>query len=348
MNLNEYVITFLIASILIFLTILKKEILFKLSNDYQNIQKIHDNYIPPFGGLIIFISFYFYLFIFYKQENFFTYFYVLIPSLLIICVSTIEDLFNNVKPIVRFIIIFISSIIYCALNDELPVIEIWILGEILNNYSLLNILFFSICLTALTNGMNMIDGMNGLAGMTSLCILSSLISLLILFNYDEVNIKILFVLAGILIIFLFFNFPFGKIFLGDTGAYWIGWILGALIIEIFNNAELNTWIAPLLLFYPTMEVVFSTLRKLYNKGNPLLPDLDHLHLKLYFVLKGPVSRKPQFNSFTTVCLMPFWICPILTIVWVQKNPEIAKYFLILFIVLYLIYYLLIPKKENSK
>lgn len=348
MNISEYLFTFLLTLFLFFFVIGKKKYLSKLSNEYIAIQKIHDDYVPPFGGLIIFISFYFYLFFFFKQESFFSHFHILIPSLLIIAVSSIEDLYSNVKPVVRFIVIFISSLIYCALSDELPSIEIWKLGEILKNNSLLNIFFFSLCMTALTNGMNMIDGMNGLAGLTSLCILGSLISIVFLFNIDIVDPNILFILSGIIIVYLLFNFPFGKIFLGDAGAYWLGWILGALIIEIFTYTDLNTWIAPLILFYPTMEVFFSTIRKLISKKNPLFADLQHLHLKLYFLLKGPTSRKPQFNSFTTLCLMPFWICPVLTIVWVQKNPDIAKYFLILFIALYIAYYYLIPKKENNK
>ena len=349
MNINEYLFTFILTLVLFILLIWKKKYLFKLSNEYIAIQKIHDDYVPPFGGLIIFISFYFYLFVFYKQESFFSNFHILIPSLLIIAVSSLEDLFNNVKPLVRFIVIFISSLIYCTLSEALPSIEIWKLGEILKNYSLLNILFFSLCLTALTNGMNMVDGMNGLACITSVCILTTLIALLVLFNYNNIDLKVFIVFLGILLIFLFFNFPFGKIFLGDAGAYWLGWILGAIVIEIFaTTPELNTWMAPLILFYPTIEVFFSTFRKLISRKNPLLPDLDHLHLKLYFLLKGPVIRKPQFNSFTTLCLMPFWICPILTVVWVQKNTDFALYFLILFTILYISFYFLIPRVENNK
>jgi len=348
MNIIEYLFTFLFTLFLFFFVIWKKKYLLKISSEYTTIQKIHYDYVPPFGGLIIFISFYFYLFVFYKQESFFSYFYVLIPSLLIITVSSIEDLFNNIKPLIRFFVIFISSLIYCTFNDALPTIEIWKLGEILKNNSLLNILFFSICMTALTNGMNMIDGMNGLAAITSLCIMTGLIALLLLYNFNSIDLEILFIFLGVLSIFFCFNFPLGKVFLGDAGAYWLGWILGAMVIEIFTFHELNTWIAPLILFYPTMEVFFSTIRKLISHKNPLLPDLQHLHLKLYFLLKGPTSRKPQFNSFTTLCLMPFWISPVLTIVWVQKNPDIAKYFLIFFIILYVSYFYLIPKKENNK
>lgn len=336
------------AAISFILIILNKNTLHKLSGDYQAIQKIHNDYIPPIGGLIIFTNFYFYLFFFYQQSNFFTNYHVLIPSLLIITISSIEDFYNNVKPMIRFSIIFISSLFFCAINAELPIIDLWKIGEFINNNYLIRILFFSICLTALSNGMNMIDGMNGLSGLTSLSILAAIVALVFLFDLGNFDIQIFIILGGLLIVFLIFNFPLGKIFFGDAGAYWIGWILGVIVIELFNSPDLNTWAAALILFYPIMEVLFSTIRKLFVKKNPLLPDLNHLHLKLYFLLKGPIERDPKFNSFTTLCLMPFWICPVLTVVWIQYQSELAKYFLILFIFLYLIYYFLIPLQKNSK
>lgn len=346
MDLVVFFITMLLATILLLLIIFNKNTLQKLSREYQTVQKIHEDFVPPFGGLIIFISFYFYLFFFYQKNNFFTNYHVLIPSILIITISSIEDFYGNVKPIIRFVIIFLSSLIFCSINTELPIIDLWKIGDLINNNDLFRILFFSICLTGLSNGMNMVDGMNGLSGLTSLNILVATIALIFLFDVDNIDIQIFLILAGLLIIFLFFNFPFGKIFLGDAGAYWLGWLFGATIIELFVNPKLNTWAAALILFYPSMEVIFSTFRKLLSKKNPLLPDINHLHLKLYFILKGPTKRNSKFNSFTTLCLMPFWICPVLTIAWVQYQSELAKFFLILFIFLYLFYYFLIPQNKE--
>tara|TARA_B100000035_G_scaffold305943_1_gene307381 strand:- start:2486 stop:3523 length:1038 start_codon:yes stop_codon:yes gene_type:complete len=345
MSLVEIFVTFLFQAIFILIIVSKKNKLSIISSDYTAIQKIHENYTPPFGGLIIFITFYSYLFFFYKTNNYFTNLSILIPSIIIITVGSIEDFYNNIKPIVRFLVIFICSIFYCAITPELPSIEVWKIGEIINDNSFLAILFFSLCMTALSNGMNMIDGMNGLSGLTALSITISLISLNFLFDINTIDIKILIIFAGTLIVFLIFNFPFGKIFLGDAGAYWVGWLLGAVVIKIFSNSQLNSWAAVLMLFYPTMEVCFSTIRKLVDKKNPLLPDLKHLHLKIFFILKGPIERNHQFNSFTTICLMPFWICPVLTIIWIQFQPDLALYFLILFILLYLLYYYLVPEQK---
>lgn len=344
----HFLLTFFLSLLIISLTIWQRNFFKKISNNYETIQKIHSSYIPPFGGIILFFCFNIYIFVFYEGNNFFKNYYVFIPSLLIIIISLLEDLYANIAPIIRFSIIFFSSLIFCIFNSDLPTIELWKIGDLINSNSFIRIVFFSLCLTALTNGMNMIDGMNGLAGLTSLSITSGIIIVITLFNIEDFDIQTLIVFFGLIITFLVFNFPFGKIFLGDSGAYWIGWILGALIIEVFSNNKLNSWIAVLLVFYPTMEVCFSTIRKILNKKNPLLPDTKHLHIKLFYLLKGPINRNQRFNSFTTLCLMPFWIVPILSIIWVQMYIELAKYFLIIFICLYLIYYFVVPDDKNKK
>jgi len=152
-------------------------------------------------------------------------------------------------------------------------------------------------------------------------------------------------LALLLIIFLFFNFPFGKIFLGDAGAYWIGWILGVMVIYLYSNNDLNTWGAILIIFYPLFEVIFSTLRKFIQNKNPLLPDEQHLHLKLYYTIKGPSERSQQFNSFTTLCLMPLWFLPSLMIIWTYFYSHLSFIAIGVMSLIYIYFYLVIPEKK---
>ena len=332
----------LFCIIIFCLTIYLKEKI-NLNPNYNPIQKIHGDYTPPYGGIVIFVFFYLNLFLFYKDsvliEN-----YILIPAILIFISGSIEDIYGTISPVIRFLTIFISSIMFVSLSKSLPIIDFWILGNFINENYIVKILFFSIGLTALSNGTNMIDGMNGLSGFT---ILTILLSIIIFLKFND-NIEILFnellFLICLIIIFLIFNFPLGKIFLGDGGAYWLGWLSGSVLILIFSNNSYNTWIPVLIIFYPIMEVVFSTLRKLLQKKNPLKPDLLHLHLKLYNLLKGPIQRSKKFNSFTTLCLMPFWSMPLLTIIWVIYYAHIAIGFIIFMSLLYIIYYFIIPYK----
>ena len=340
------VLIFLSINILTYLSIIKyKGYLFKFYPDYNPIQKIHDGYVPPVGGLVTALIFYSYLLTLGKTNSFFVNFYVLLPCLAIIFIGAVEDLFGKTSPFLRLFIIFFSSLAYVYNLETLPTLEIYLLGEIVNEYRLLQIIFFSICLTALTNGFNMIDGMNGLIGLTSIAIIGSLIAIIKLFLLDIPYEQDLFYLGIFLLVFLFFNFPFGRIFFGDAGSYWVGWILGAITIDIFSDIRISTWGAVLILFYPSTEVVFSTIRKLYQKKNPLMPDLNHLHIKVYYLLSGGLKRNQNFNSFTTLCLMPFWILPLVSVIWISVYSHFAMIIYLILIIVYLIYYSLIPKKS---
>lgn len=342
------ILSLILLSISFFVLIIKnKNFFYKLYPSYNPVQKIHSEYVPPLGGVIIFFMFFIYLILkklFITIENsFFLNSYIVYPSIAIIFVGIYEDIFGKASVGFRFFTILISSLLYILFTPSLPHINLPIIGDLINNNYLIKILFFTFGLTALTNGTNMIDGMNGLAGITILCILITISMYLYLNNkFIFLNYDIL-VLSIFLFIFLLFNFPFGKIFLGDAGAYWLGWILGVIVIYIFSFKGFNTWIAVVILFYPLMEVFFSTIRKLLKGKSPLKPDEYHLHLKIYKQLKGPTKRDIAFNSFTTLCLMPFWSFPLLSIMWVHYYSHIAIFFIFFMSVLYLIYYKLVPK-----
>ena len=335
-----------IGLILNVLIIKKSDLLKSISNQYNPIQKIHEGFVPPLGGVVIITCFVLYL-ILYQRGSFLFQWYVLIPLAMILLIGLIEDLKSTISPRVRLFIIFLGSIIFCIGNNTYPSLEIYFIGDLINNNLWIKVLFYSLCLTALANGTNMIDGMNGLAGFSLLIITICLISLSILYSNIEVEIKSLVAILVLIIIFLIFNFPWGKIFLGDAGSYGLGWLLGVHVIIIFNSSSLNTWTAVIILFYPIAEVVFSTIRKLIQKKNPMQPDLNHLHLKLYALLKGPVSRSQHFNSFTTLCLMPFWFSPVLLIMWANYYAHLAIYFLVLMVILYIAYYFAIPSKNEN-
>ena len=330
---------------LTFLVIFFKSKLTIFIPDYNSVQKIHNSLVPPFGGIIIAVCYYSYLF-FYKPSASIFDWYILFPAIFILVIGMIEDAKGNVSANLRFSVIFIASIIYLISTPELPKLDIEILGPFLENHKFLKILFFAIGLTALSNGLNMIDGMNGLAGFTALSTLIGIASILVLNQkFDFIKIEILS-LSILVILFLLFNFPFGKIFLGDAGAYWLGWILGVFIINMYVDQSLNSWSAILLIFYPCTEVVFSTIRKLLQRKSPLKPDNEHLHIKLYYMLKGPSERDLKFNSFTTLCLMPLWFCSCVAVVWAHFYSFLAIFFIFVMLVIYAYYFIFIPKPNT--
>ena len=140
----------------------------------------------------------------------------------------------------------------------------------------------------------MIDGVNGLSSfyfLTSFIFLDQVFQLTsssYLYNFDYL-IK-LTILS--LIVFICFNYPLGKIFLGDHGNYFLALLLGVFTIHFYSiNLQLNPWGAILLLFYPIIEAIFTIMRRIFiSKKNILHPDTDHLHSKLFAYLKNYYFR----------------------------------------------------------
>ena len=96
---------------------------------------------------------------------------------------------------------------------------------------------------------------------------------------------------SILIILYLFNFS-NKLFIGDSGSYFLGFIYGFLIIEIYlSNTKLSPFFIILLVWYPCFELLFSIIRKFRFKKSPIVPDTKHLHQLLYISIKKKFKIK---------------------------------------------------------
>jgi UDP-N-acetylmuramyl pentapeptide phosphotransferase/UDP-N-acetylglucosamine-1-phosphate transferase len=86
---------------------------------------------------------------------------------------------------------------------------------------------------------------------------------------------------------------FNKLFLGDNGAYSLSFLMGVLLINIYNlNQNISPYFIILLLWYPCFENLFSIIRKFIEKKNPLKPDNNHLHQLIYLLIK----KKYKLNN----------------------------------------------------
>ena len=110
-----------------------------------------------------------------------------------------------------------------------------------------------------------------------------------------------------------FIFPFGKIFLGDGGAYFNGAIISIVATMLLERHEaLNPLAVVLILSYPLYELSRTVFRRLFAQGSVLWePDLGHLHSKVYRVLKSHGPKRPEFqNSFSAIIVLalPLFCC----------------------------------------
>ena len=315
--------------------------------DYQGIQKIHENQICRLGGLCILsaliIAFLFRSFMIERTMiiNIFLYFSPLLA------VTLLEDIHLHLSPYYRMVMMFLASLLLIFTTlQPLPELSIPVIGSVLNLPYILPI-FYTLALVSIMNGMNFIDGVNGLLSVTVLSAFFGLgLMALITNDSDFLTIVIIFSLPWL--IFLFFNYPFGKIFAGDVGAYWSGWVLGALCIHFFaKHQELLTWSALLILFYPMMEVIFSFFRKIIQKKSPFHPDAEHLHLKIFFFFnKIFVAQPRRANNLVMPFLTFFWLLPPLLAALFYQNLIMTLLSLGILIIVYLGFYRVIPKKVD--
>ncbi len=159
-----------------------------------------------------------------------------------------------------------------------------------------------IWIMAILNAVNLIDGLDGLAcgvsTIMSLCVVA--ISFLL---RDQVVCMIAAALAGACIGFLPYNVNPAKLFMGDTGAMFIGYILGCLMIMgLFRASDVITFFAPfLVLGLPVFDMGFAAVRRILSGRNPFSGDKKHLHHKLVAI--GLSQRKAVLLLYTISAIL---------------------------------------------
>lgn len=133
-------------------------------------------------------------------------------------------------------------------------------------------------MTGLANAYNIIDGFNGLASMVGIITLLAIAYMGFLF-FDPTIIYLSLVMAGAILVFFIWNYPRGLIFLGDGGAYLIGfWIAALSILLTCRHQEISPWLALLINGYPILETLFTIYRRRFHQGKgPGQPDCIHFH-----------------------------------------------------------------------
>ncbi len=306
-----------------------------VKSNYFAKQKIHEGEVPRVGGLL-FLSSFLVTLIFVEINYLLLILPLIFGSLIIFIFSFYEDLKQSLSPYVRLIILFIGSFVF-VIFSELPDINISLL-QLIKDHKVIKALLFILSLMLLMNGFNFIDGLNGLSSFNFLSIVSSV--LYIGYFYDDIfiiNLSI-FIIVFAVIVFLF-NFPFGKIFLGDSGSYTYALFAGALIIYLFQrHSQLPTLLAMVILSYPITEMLFSIFRKIFLKYSPLRPDVNHLHHLIFKKLSGNLRTR---NNMASLMMLPFCIIPFL-LTYFSMNYNLNDNFLkfVIYVIFYVICYLI--------
>ena len=243
-------------------------------------RRMHKEPIPRLGGLAIVLGFVVSVICFCELP--FEIIGVLIGAFIIVALGVLDD----IKPIPAVIKLVIQIVAACFPVIFGVKIEIFTNPNLFSAVEYLNLGALSVPITifwivALTNAVNLIDGLDGLAaGVASI---SSLCLMVIALLVSDSNIAMLTAcLAGGIIGFLPYNFNPAKIFMGDSGSTFLGYMLACISIEgLFKGYAVISFAVPLLVVaLPLFDTSTAILRRIKNKKPIMQPDRGHLHHKL--------------------------------------------------------------------
>jgi UDP-N-acetylmuramyl pentapeptide phosphotransferase/UDP-N-acetylglucosamine-1-phosphate transferase len=207
---------------------------------------------------------------------------IVLSALPIFALGMAEDLTKRVGVGARLVAAFISGALFLSLFD-ISAIRLDIpLFDSLNAYPAVAIFFLAFAIAGLSNAYNIIDGFNGLASMVG--VIAAIAILYVAFKVqDPLIISLAFITIGSIVGFFLWNYPKGHIFLGDGGAYLIGFLIAiASILVVVRNPSVSPWFALMVNAYPIFETLFTIWRRALHRGrNPGLPDGAHFHSLIY-------------------------------------------------------------------
>lgn len=170
------------------------------------------------------------------------------------------------------------------------------------------LLFTVFAVAGVANAYNIIDGFNGLSSAAMIVALAAIAAT----AYKEGDAELVYValvVMGGVSGFLAWNYPLGRLFLGDGGAYALGFLIAWLAVMLpARNPAVSPWASLMACGYPVMETVYTMLRRTLNKRSTSAPDALHLHslvktvvISKYMQHLGLVFR----NSLVLITLFPF-------------------------------------------
>jgi len=257
-------------------------------------QRFHDTPTPRVGGLGIFVA-----------SVFAVYYYFGLVVAFAVGVAffsgIIEDLTGNISQRIRLILQAIAALLLVIMGN----IYLKTIGLGFEFPYFIAVVFTVFAIVGVTNAINIIDGLNGLASGISIVALS----IFAIFAHSVGDNDIFYLCLSVISAttgFLVFNYPKGRVFLGDGGAYYLGFILATVsILVIVRHPEVSAWFCLAVVIYPVWEVIFSIIRRRKVAGKKATePDKMHLHQVL---MRSRKLTNPVTSMLIVGLFLPFQV-----------------------------------------
>lgn len=254
------------------------------ATDKPNQRKVHQKIMPRLGGLAIYIGFLLGVFLIQPKDHYLVsilnldgsiHLPILLGSLIIIITGVLDDILE-ISPRVKLLGQILAALVVVVVGDlRLEFINLPFGGELRFGY--LSIPITLVWIIGITNAINLIDGLDGLAAGVSTIALFTIAAMAYAFGNPYVMIMAL-ILAVSSLGFLFYNFHPAKIFMGDTGALFLGFMISVLSLLGFKGVTFVSLIIPVIILgVPISDTLFAIVRRLINKQPLSAPDKSHLH-----------------------------------------------------------------------
>lgn len=317
-------------------------------SDLEGIQKFHVNSVPRVGGLALVVALIGAFTFRYFQNQVVGSFglVLLICAIPAFSLGFLEDLTKKIGVKTRLLGTALSALLAGYLLEAwLNSLQIFGIDNLISSYPWIAILITCFAVAGVANSFNIIDGYNGLSGMVAFIILTGISY--VAFQLQDFQIMIAaLAMMGAILGFLVFNYPRGLIFLGDGGAYLIGfWVAELSVLLTARHSEVSKWFPLLLCAYPIFETLFTVYRRvIIHKTHPGMPDALHLHQMIYkrvvrWAVGSSVSQDIVIrNALTAPYLWLLTTFTVIPAVLFWDNPWVLRAFALLFAITYILLY----------
>jgi UDP-N-acetylmuramyl pentapeptide phosphotransferase/UDP-N-acetylglucosamine-1-phosphate transferase len=291
-----------------------------LSMDFSiGVQKVHTHPTPRVGGIAI-VAGVLVAYLFAHPDRKALLGPLILAGTTAFVFGLLEDITKRVSVRIRLLATMACGVLGWAITGHsitdanMPGLD-WLLGV-----TVISVAFTAFAVSGVANAINIIDGFNGLAAGSALIMFTAFgVMTSALGDYDLA--RICLILVGALAGFFLVNWPLGKLFLGDGGAYFIGFCLAwVAVLLLARHPQVSAWAALLVCGFPVLEVVFSIVRRLRRKLSPGDADRLHLHslVKRRLVRRLLPSASNLARNATTGAIM--WLAALLPAVTAVQWP----------------------------
>ena len=332
------ILSFAVSCWLGFSNFIKSRTIFLDSpSDERHSRVNHDSLTPRVGGIGIMLTSILAITIGYPEKAHISsepFRSLLMTTIFVFSIGLWDDLFGNIRVHTRLLLLSVMALVACLFSGNvITSIDFVFVDAIIERSFLFSLLFTTFAIVCLTNGYNIVDGLNGLS---SGCALGAVIPIVCVSGMvgDLALMQLSAIFASSLIGFFIVNIFTGRVFLGDGGAYLIGFVVSfSAILLSERHPEVSPWFVVVLNSYAILETVFSVIRRKACGAQITESDAGHLHSLIFGILRYYLKRScnsysnRRINSLASITIIFFVaICSFCAIPLAGNTPLLIIFF----------------------